>query len=157
MKRLLVVVFALVLLGGGSLVGLVAFGVVPDVLGLGIQMAEREAEVPPPPPPVRPDYVNVAPFVVPIILEDGRLHRQLYFALRLEVAPGQSGEVESRMPVLHDAFMRYLHQWYPLWMRDNTEVDLRETKTRLTTVAERVVGTGVVTDVLFVSVFDRPV
>lgn len=157
MKRLLIVVFALVLLGGASLVGLVAFGIVPDFLGLGIRMEEKVAEAPPPPPPPRPDYVNIAPFVVPIILENGRLHRQLYFDLRLEVQAGKAGEVHARMPVLHDAFIRYLHQWYPLWMRDHADIDLRETKKRLKTVAERVVGPGVVDDVLFIALFDRPV
>ena len=157
MKRLLVVVFALVLLGGGSFVGLVAFGIAPDVFGLGIRMEDKAAEAPPPPPPPRPDYVNIAPFVIPIILEDGRLHRQLYFDLRLEVQPGKGSEVTRRMPILHDAFIRYLHKWYPLWMRDHSDIDLRETKKRHVTVAERVVGPGVVNDVLFIALFDRPV
>lgn len=157
MKRLLLVVFALVLLGGGSFVGLVAFGVVPDVLGLGIRMADQQPEVPVEPPPPRPDYVDIEPFVVPIILEDGTLHRQLYFDLRLEVKAGTVVEFSGRMPVLHDAFIRYLHKWYPLWMRDHTDIDLRETKERLKAVAERIVGPGVVEEVLFVAVFDRPV
>ncbi|GAA0569875.1 flagellar basal body-associated FliL family protein [Caenispirillum bisanense] len=159
MKRLLLVVFALVLLGGASFVGLVAFGLAPDVLGLGIGPAPMEQQqqqaAPVEPPPPRLDYVNIAPFVVPIILEDGTLHRQLYFDLRLEVTPGTGGQVTRRMPVLHDAFMRYLHQWYPLWMRDHSDIDLPETKVRLKAVAERVVGPGVVQDVLFIAVFDR--
>lgn len=157
MKRLILVILALILLGGGSFVGLVAFGVVPDILGLGLQVGAVEPEAPVEPPPPRPDYVNIAPFVVPIILESGALHRQIYFDLRLEVTPGTVGELTRRMPVLHDAFIRYLHQWYPLWMRDHSDVDLRETKRRLTTVAERVVGPGVVRDVLFIAAFDRPV
>ncbi len=158
MKRLLLVVFALVLLGGASFVGLVAFGLAPDVLGLGIgpdPAAQQQAATPVEPPPPRPDYVNIAPFVVPIILEDGTLHRQIYFDLRLEVTPGTGGEVTSRMPVLHDAFIRYLHQWYPLWMREHPDIDLPETKVRLKAVAERVVGPGVVREVLFIAAFDR--
>lgn len=157
MKRLLLVIFALVLLAGASLVGLVAFGIVPDILGLGIQVAEEEAPAPVEPPPVQPEYISMMPFVVPIILEDGTLHRQLYFDVRLAVTPGKAGEVTARMPVLQDAFIRYLHKWYPLWMRDHADIDLQETKKRLTTVAERVVGPGVVGDVLYIAVFDRPV
>lgn len=155
MVRLLIVVFALIILGAGSFVGLVAFGVVPDVLGLGIRMEDPPPKEAAPPPPVRPDYVDIAPFVVPVILPDGTLHRSLYLDLRLEVAPGRTGDVYRRMPVLHDAYVRYLHDWIPLWLRDHDDIDLREIKGRLKTVSDRVVGEGVVQQVLYQSMFDQ--
>lgn len=90
MIKLILVVFVLIALAGGTFTGLTAFGVVPDVLGLGLTFAgstARSADKPPP-PPVRPEYVEIEPFVLPVILEGQGLHRSIYFNFRLKVHKG---------------------------------------------------------------------
>lgn len=153
MVRLIIIIVTLLVLAGGAFSGLVAFRVVPDYLGLGIAL--EEPPPPPPPPPVRPDYVDIEPFLLPVILEDGTLERRLYIDLRLEVKPGSGSEVRQHMPVLHDAFVRYLHQWIPMWRRDNPDIDLTVMKQRLKEVADRVVGSGRVQAVLLQGIFDQ--
>lgn len=50
---------------------------------------------------------------------------------------------------------RYLHHWIPLWLRDHDDIDLHVMKDRLRDVAARVVGEGVVEEVMLRAIFDR--
>lgn len=129
----------------------------PDVLGLGLTFAgstARSADKPPP-PPVRPEYVEIEPFVLPVILEGQGLHRSIYFNFRLKVHKGTASDVRPHVVRIQDAMYRYLHHWIPLWLRDHDDIDLHVMKDRLRDVAARVVGEGVVEEVMLRAIFDR--
>jgi flagellar basal body-associated protein FliL len=155
MIKLLVIIFMLIVLAGGAFTGLTAFGVIPDVLGLGLRM-----EDPPPPEPVqaapvRPEFVEIEPFILPVILDGEGLQRSIYFNFRLKVRHGTAMDVHAHVVRVQDAMVRYLHDWIPLWLRDHDDIDLTVMKEKLRAVANRVVGEGVVEEVMLRAVFDQ--
>lgn len=156
MVKLLMVVVVFLAVAGSAFGGLTAFGIIPDVLGLGIRLDEPQAAEPVRrPPPVRPEFVDIEPFILPVILEGKGLERSIYFDFRLKVRKGTANDVRQHTVRIQDAMYRYLHKWIPLWLRDHDEIDLRVMKDRLRTVVGRVVGDGVVEDVMLSAVFDK--
>ncbi|EKV31589.1 hypothetical protein C882_3962 [Caenispirillum salinarum AK4] len=155
MIKLLVIVLVLVTLAGGTFTGLTAFGVIPDVLGLGIKLEDPPPRQEVKPPPVRPEFVEIEPFILPVILEGEGLRRSIYFNFRLKVRKGTAEDVRPHTVRIQDAMVRYLHEWIPRWLRDHDEIDLIVMKEKLRIVTGRVVGEGVVEEVMLRAVFDK--
>lgn len=99
------------------------------------------------------EYVDLNPLSVPVINEQG-LVQQVSISVSLECAMGKRDAVNVYRPRLMDAYLRDLYGALGsgrMMMRGNV-VDVEELKTRLTAVTERVVGPGLISDVLLQSV-----
>lgn len=155
MIRLLAIVVALGLALAGGGVGLIHFGFLPDYTGfITPPVTETEPTAPPPTPRVEPIYQHIAPFLIPVI-RDGEIERSMYIGLRLRVAPGQGSHVTMNHARLHDVYMRVLYEMVPSQLEQRQTLDLVALKARLQTVADRVLGAGMVEEVMFQAVFER--
>lgn len=158
MIRLLVIVFALIIAVGAGLGGLIHFGVLPDFTGMvpvaGQDQTTEDTEPAPPPRAPEPIFVSMDPLLIPVIL-DGEVQSSIYIAFRLQVAEGQQEEATFRLPQLRDVYMRALYDMVPKQMATRKTLDLRKLKARLKVITDRVLGEGVVEDVIVVSVFER--
>ncbi len=156
MIRLLAIAVALGLVLAGGGVGLIHFGFLPDYTGGLIKptVTEAEPEAPPPIPRVEPVYQHIAPFLIPVI-RDGQIERSMYIGLRLRVAPGQGSHVTMHHARLHDVYMRVLYEMVPGQLEQRQTLDLMALKNRLQDVADRVLGAGMVEEVMFQAVFER--
>lgn len=99
------------------------------------------------------DYVALRPISIPVINEQG-LVQQVSIALSLECPMGKREDVSGAEPRLMDAYLRELYGALGsgrVMMRGNV-VDVDAIKTRLTAVTDRIVGPGLVSDVLLQSV-----
>lgn len=159
MKKLIPIAVALVVIAAGIWFGLIAMGLIPDTLGLGIgpppteeSAAPPEPEQPPPPPPA--EFVSLDDLVIPILRPDGpRL--TLFLTVRLKVPPGGTTGLAPHRRRVADSFFRYLHDFLPRHMDDGrVQPDPDLLKSRLLTVARRSVDVPI-EDVLIVSVYTR--
>ncbi|MGC2854227.1 hypothetical protein ACM64Y_02045 [Novispirillum sp. DQ9] len=153
MIRILLIVFALILAMAGGVAGLIHFGVLPDYTGL-IRPPVEEAAAPPPPPRVEPVFQHITPFLIPII-RNGQIERSLYIGLRLRVNPEKRSEVTLFHARLHDVYMRLLFELVPQQMEQRDTLDLAAMKVRLQEVADRLLGQGMIEEVMFQAVFER--
>jgi len=158
MIRLLVIVFALIVAIGAGLGGLIHFRILPDFTGM-IVPAEQDGAAPQVEEPVAPErtdplFFELEPMLVPVIY-DGQLQRNIFIAFRLQVAHGQQEKARFHMSQLHDVYLRALYDLIPKQLETRQTLDLRRLKKRLMVITERVVGPGVIEDILIVSVFER--
>jgi len=137
MKRVLVPVILLVLLGGVGFVGWTFGKPVLDAM-----QAEREKAA------AAPLYVSLEPLIVPVI-ENGTVTEHLTVSISVEVA-GLAGDAALRnaFPRVVDAFTTELYGLMSLRFVREGGVELPLVKERLLLAAERELGPGVLTDVL---------
>jgi hypothetical protein len=69
----------------------------------------------------------------------------------------RSGTIMARRYELHDAFLRDIHGVTSFARADGRAIDPAVVKTRLMAISGRILGEGVVEDVLVVSIFNRSV
>ena len=95
-----------------------------------------------------PLHITLEPLIVPIIRE-GAVTGHLILEIQLEV-PGLAAEAKlrERLPRLTDAFMTELHSLTSLRYVQDRGRDLPFFKQRLRKVADRILGPGVLGDVL---------
>lgn len=149
MNKIMLILASVVPIGGLAAGGMVAMGVPP--LGTPAAVEERPAPAALAPPPA---FVDVGIVGVPII-EDRRIVRNLILQLSLDVAPEAKPLVEEALPRLQNNFLSELLGFMPGHMRDRDQVDLAVVKRRLTRVCERLLGHGVVRDVLVTGLQER--
>ena len=155
MKKVLILVVAVLILVGGA-VGVMAF------LGLGpfaetppAEGAEDAASGPATPAAdLRP--VPASAVVIPLLTDDGvAATYQIEFEYRVPDLDSERlvGKSEAR---LNDAFVSDLHGFLPRMLRDIGRLDRGILKKRMLMVAERALGAGVVPDIEIKTVIDRP-
>lgn len=95
-----------------------------------------------------PVYVEMQPLSAPVI-RNKRVRYYIHMKVSLQVV-GEDAKlrVYQHMPRLRDAFVRDLHGRSVTRGRDDQSVDFGAVKARLLGQSERVLGAGVVTDVL---------
>lgn len=137
MKKIIIIVVALLVLGGGAFAGW-KFFLSGDK---GAPSAEHEKEG------AGPVYLDMEPFIIPVIRED-RVVKYLSLSVKLELAgPGAEAKVKEMMPYVRDAFLTRLHI---ALSRGDTglNADTARLKHQLLAEAERVLGPDQVHDVL---------
>jgi len=158
MVRLLLIVFALAVVVAMSAGGLAYFRIIPDFTGLIAPAAEGggAAASTPVEEPVRvpPQFIEVEPFLVPVI-RDGELERNIYIALRLQVAPANADGVRRHAQALRDVYLRALFDIIPSQLDSRDTLDLGKIKARLNAITDQVVGEDKVDDVLISALFER--
>lgn len=141
MKRVVLVVVAVLALGGLAFAAIQFFG------GEDVEPVESAA-----PAPV---FVTLEPFIVPVIRE-GRVVKQVNLTITLELAaPHVQTELAAKMPYLRDAFLTRLHGLMGRHRRDGRAFAPEVVKRRLLAESERVLGPGVVRDVLVQSALEQ--
>lgn len=138
-----------------------AAGVISSVLlGVGALAPAHAADPKPhgaaPNPADGPVFMKLPPIVLPVF-EGRAVTRQASLVLSLELAKGKAEEeVAPQQRRLVDAFIADLYQVYD--ERSGTErvIDSQTVKSRLQASADRVLGAGVVREVLIQQAFERP-
>jgi flagellar basal body-associated protein FliL len=144
MKKVLIAVALLLLVGGGAGGYLVYFG-----------NADKQPAEPKPLPP--PEYMKLDRFVVPIIRQ-GVVDGYSRLEVTLEVTDFETRkQLELRfMPRLRDAIQTDLHAYLPLRRAAGAgaTADVEALRKRILAVVEKQVGPGKVTGVLLEEVMD---
>lgn len=153
MRKLALIVVAIVvlitLIGGGVAVYLLVFGAKP-------QEETVDPNDPPPPVPVkRPAFVPLEPFSV-YIKPEGQKVREIIVILHLEVPPDNVPQVNEKMHVLRDRYIRELLKGDPIEVPARFTVkDLYVIRERLREPTEEVLGKGIVTQVLLLNILGQ--
>jgi hypothetical protein len=108
------------------------------------------------PPPTGPAFVKIPPIVVPVI-EGDKVTRQVGVNLVLELAEGRSADdIAPKQQRLQDAFISDLYGIYQARAGSDRPVSEQVVKARFGRSAARVLGPGVVKDVLIQQMFEQP-
>jgi flagellar FliL protein len=144
MKKIIIVVVLLVLAGGGFAAWYFYFK------GGG----EAEAPAPEGEHAAGAIFVAMEPFIIPVIQED-RVVKHMSLAVKLEVAgPAAEQKVKEFLPYIRDAFLTKLHT--ALSRSDvNQNYDAPKLKRQLLAECEKVVGPGVVNNVLIENAVEK--
>ncbi len=151
MKKLLVPVFAFLLLLAGGTVGFMKW------MQLGPFAEEQvEGEEAPAQPSKReqPRYVDMEPVNVVVIIND-RPRSIIQISAKLEVADDKSADaVRRKMVRLTNALITDLHDFLPRLLREVDHIELELLSERIQYVADKTYGKGIVRQVLIQSVHD---
>lgn len=106
--------------------------------------------------PGAPVFVDFQPIILPVIGQD-RVTERVGIVLALELAPGQTAAgIEPKRPILTDAFISDLYGIFQQRAALHQVADGTLIKARLLRTANRVLGPGVVKEVLIQKLFEQP-
>ena len=148
MKKLVAILLVLLLLGGAGAAGWYFVLRVPE-------HSEQVAELAVPPPP--PIYVRFNPVQLPLIGDSG-IDQVIDIIVALEVADKEAGDrVIAMAPRINDAILQDLYGvLHTRRIMRGGIVDVTAIKLRIVTVAQGVMGEGVVIDALVQGVAQHP-
>lgn len=146
MKKLIILVVVLVLLGGGAIGAMAVFGIGPFAKPM-----ETKVEAPKPP---KIAYVDMDSLSIPVFIPDAK-PRQVFMTLRLETSESKFKDVKALEPKIRDALLTDLHNVLPQHLKTRQTTDLSQLKPRMIDAIAKVMGRGVVTDVLVVEILER--
>ncbi len=138
------------------------------LIGLGAGLGGGFALRPPPPPPdekaeapapvpeeIGAEYVKMNnQFVVPVV-HQGLISALVVMSLSIETLPGKTAEIYSKEPKLRDSFLQVLFDHANIGGFDGAFTDphvLDVLRNGLREMAEKVMGDGVVKDVLIIEI-----
>ena len=145
MKKLIIVFAILLMLGGGTIGEL-------KVLEIGLfapttddASAEGEVEEEPMEPP---RFVDVEQMHIPIFADD-RVATTIQIQVKLETTGGENeSKLFRMMPRINDAFLSDLYAALPRMLSNDEQLVVTVIKRRLQMVADKIVGPGLVDNVL---------
>ncbi len=144
MVLIIVAVVVLLALGGG--------GAAAYFLVFAKKPAEVVEEAPPPAPVKRPAFIPLDPFSV-WVEPEGQKPREVIVIFHLEAPPDNVPEINAKMHLLRDRYIRELMKLDPVKVPIRFEAkDLVQLKNILRQPTEDVMGKGVVTQVLLLNV-----
>lgn len=153
MKKLILTVFAAVLMFSGGTIGVMKW----MEIGFFEPPPPAEGEETPTPKPrsgARTRFVDVEPLNVTVI-EGNRPRTILQISLKLEVATEKDAVfVQRRMVRFSDAALRDLYDFLPRLLREVDRIEIALLKDRLQLIADKTFGKGMVKEVLIQSVHD---
>ncbi|CAA6603309.1 exported hypothetical protein [Rhodospirillaceae bacterium LM-1] len=146
MKKLVILVVILILLGGGAVGAMVVFGIGP--------FAKPKIVEPVAAPVVKNAYIDMEAISIPVFIPDQK-PRQVYMTLRLESKEEFRSKISHMMPRIRDALITNLQIVLPVHLKNRPTTDLAQLKPRMLSDIAKVMGPGVVSDVLVVEIFER--
>lgn len=156
--RIVVILVVLLALVGGGVFGLSMFapGLLPAPV---LALLGKEPPVDDKPKvterPKQTVLIDLEPLSIPIF-RNGDVDRFLVMHILIEVRPGEDQEKVNRNVVrIIDAYLKYVHALSALDIKPGIE-DRAFLKQRLMTKTEEIVGEGIVVDLLFQNIFERP-
>jgi hypothetical protein len=159
MKLAIILVVVLGLVGGG------VFGTAKLAPGLLPPAVLTMLGEPLPPEPEKPEFeprpeetvlIDLEPLQIPMFRNDD-VDRFLIIHILVEVRPGEHVELVNRNLLrIIDTFITYVRALNALDIEPGVN-DRAFLKSRLLVKAEEILGPGVVVDLLFVNIFERPI
>jgi flagellar basal body-associated protein FliL len=155
LRKIALIVLALVVLaslaGGGFAVYMFVFAPKKEA-----ETAAVDPHDPPPEAPVkRPAFIPLEPFSV-YIQPEGQAPREVMVILHLEVPPDNVPQVNEKMHLLRDRYIRELLRGDPIPVPSRfSNKDLFLLRDRLRGPTEEVMGKGVVTQVLLLNIITQ--
>jgi hypothetical protein len=102
-------------------------------------------------------YVSLSPLLVSVIRHSD-VHKLVTLLITIELeGPDKRAKVEDLMPRLRDGFISDLQRVFGTGIYDDRTVDLVLVKKRLLAISRKIVGAGVVHDVLILNAMERGV
>lgn len=151
MKRIIIIVLVIALLGGGAAAASIFLHVGP----LANLMKPKEPPKPPPaPPPPAHDEAPVGSFVIPVIQDHG-IGRSLGMDIALDIMQSDKSKIDAQMPRIINAFTLALYEIVPSHSDSHSAADKKAIHDRLMAVGDRIVGKGLIQDVVIKSIYDR--
>jgi hypothetical protein len=148
MIRLIFIVVAFLLMVGGLIGGLYFWGVDPLAkFNALVGNAPAIPETPAAPVAVPPSFVEFGLLIVPVV-QDREIKKQAEMIIRLEVPHEKKERVAQNLPRLQNAFLQEMMSFLPSHLRTATQLDHAVIQRRLYMQAEKVLGAGMVKDVL---------
>ncbi len=150
MKKLLLILGLLVMLGGGTVSGL-------KFLKLGPFQGDEVVED-------KPEeqvedttlFVDMEPLAIPIF-QGNRVAATVQIQVKLETNGKSNVEkIKQIMPVITDAFVSDLHSFMPRLLKAEERIDVLIIKQRLQLIGNKVAGKGLIKNVLVQSAIDQP-
>ncbi len=139
MKKLVVILVAALVLGGGGYIGWMQYFADGSGEGAGGGSAPVGDQAP---------FVELDPLTAPF-LRDGKFARYVLLVVNLEVGSQRDiARVREMLPRLRDAFVTELHALAATRSPDQRLINVARVKARLIAGTHRVLGPGVVRDVL---------
>lgn len=148
MKKIIIIIVGLIMLGGGGFSALKALKMGP--FAEEGEVVEEEA-----PPAEPPRIIEFDPLYLPIFRGD-KVAATIMIQFRLE-AQGEENEAKiiKILPRLNDAFLRDLYVFVPELLKKTDKIDPKVIMRRLHQVGARVTGKGVIAGVVVQSVASR--
>lgn len=101
-------------------------------------------------------FVDMDPLAIPVF-QGNKVAATIQILVKLETnSEDNAAIIRDRMPVITDAFVRDLHSFMPRLLKAKERVDVLIIKQRLKMVADKVVGKGLIQNVLVQSILDQP-
>lgn len=152
MKKAIVIVVLLALMGGGALGGLGLMGMGPLADYVKRDAGSGAAPAAPAAPATRDIAVDT--LGVPLF-EGGAVRTRLFLNLQLKVLADAAPAVQHALPRLQSAFLEDMLQFMPYHLRDRAKIDPELVAQRLLKVARRVAGPDAVSQVVVTGSFER--
>jgi len=159
MKLVIILVGVLALVGGGVFgTAMFAPGLLPPavVTMLGQEVPPEPEKSAVEPRPENTVLIDLEPLQIPLFRNDD-VDRFLIIHILIEVRPGKDADlVNNKLLRIIDTFITYIHALNALDIEPGVG-DRAFLKQRLLVKAEEILGEGVVVDLLFVNIFERPI
>ena len=96
------------------------------------------------------------PLAIPIF-RGNRVAATIQIQIKLETDnKDKAEEIREKMPIITDAFVRDLHSFMPRLLKAKERIDVLIIKQRLQMISDKVVGKGMISNVLVQSLIDQP-
>lgn len=149
MKKLLIAIVGLMLLGGGavSVLKWMKLGPFEDVISdSGIQIVRDEDTI----------FVDMEPLVIPIFRGD-RVAATIQIQVKLEtIGEENKAKLQHVLPRISNLFITDLHTFLPRMLKKVERLDVLIIKQRLKLISDLLVGPELIQNVLVQSVIDTP-
>ena len=160
MIRILIIILVVLGISIGGVFGVATFApsllptMMLDMLGIEVPKEESLAQ-PIKPGPLETTLIDLEPMEIPLF-RDNKVDRKLFMHILIEVRKGQDEKiVNDNLIRIIDSFLTYVHALNALNIKPGVG-DRAFLKQRLLVKAEEIVGHNVITDLLFVNIFERP-
>lgn len=153
MKKLIIIIPLLALLGGGVAMAILMFDLDEKFLGgeLGKEMAAKIEKMSQP-GPIKPQLVEIDPIVLPVI-RSGEVLALVNIMVRLDVNPDAYEFFRTQQPRVRDRMISALHSWFPKHYVNRTRIPLPAMKAHLEETLLAKYGPERLNEVLVRSVF----
>ena len=161
MIRIIIIVVSLIAIGVAIIFGMATFtpnllpNAVLNLLGITVPAEEQKVESPGRPSAKETVLIDIDPLQIPLF-RDGAVDRSLFMHLMIEVRRWPDEDlVNNNLIRIIDAFLSYVHALNALDIKPGVN-DRAFLKQRLLVKAAEIVGPGIIVDLLFVNIFERP-
>ena len=151
MKKLIMVFAALMMLTGATVSIMKALAIGQFSGKVAESAAEAKARLNAPEPP---RFIDLEPLIVPIFHGD-EIVATIQISVKLEaVGAANETRINRIKPRLNDAYIKDLYSFIPRLLRNQERVNVFIIKKRLQMVSDKLLGEGIISDVLVQSITD---